>query len=141
PGGEDREELMRAAIYARKSNEQRVADEAKSITRQVEGARAFIEKKGWTVAEEHVYTDDGISGAEWLNRTALNKLIAAARSKPRPFDVLVTLDLDRVGRDGVHTVPKLNEVYQKGVKIFFYQNGDEASLKTPMDVFMLQAKA
>lgn len=31
---------MIAAIYARKSNEQRVGDEEKSITRQVERARA-----------------------------------------------------------------------------------------------------
>jgi len=111
---------MRAAIYARKSNEQRVADEAKSITRQVEGARAFAAKQGWTVADEHVYTDDGVSGAEWTKRTDLNRLIAAAQARPRPFDVLVTLDIDRVGRDGIRTIPKLNEVYEKGVRIFFY---------------------
>jgi DNA invertase Pin-like site-specific DNA recombinase len=52
---------MIAAIYARKSNEQQgVADEAKSVTRQIEHARAYAERKGWTVAEEHIYVDDGI---------------------------------------------------------------------------------
>jgi DNA invertase Pin-like site-specific DNA recombinase len=42
---------MIAAIYARKSTDQNVADEAKSVTRQVESARAYAARKGWTVAE------------------------------------------------------------------------------------------
>lgn len=131
---------MRTAIYARKSTSQDVADEAKSVSRQVEGARAFAEKRGWAVVGEHIYLDDGVSGAEWLDRD-LNRLITAARAKPKPFDVLVTLDIDRVGRDGVHTVPKLAEVLDQGVRVFFYQTGEEVSVKTPMDVFMLQARA
>jgi DNA invertase Pin-like site-specific DNA recombinase len=40
---------MIAAIYARKSTDQNIADEEKSVTRQVERARAFAERKGWTV--------------------------------------------------------------------------------------------
>lgn len=131
---------MRTAIYARKSTSQDVADEAKSVSRQVEGARAFAEKRGWAVVGEHIYLDDGVSGAEWLDRD-LNRLITAARAKPKPFDVLVTLDIDRVGRDGVHTVPKLAEVLDQGVRVFFYQTGEEVSVKTPKDVFMLQARA
>src|SRR5215813_2613532 len=87
---------MRAAVYAWKSQEQHCSDEAKSVTRQVEGAKAFAEKNGWTVAEAHVYIDDGVSGAEWVDR-ALNRCIEAAQARPRPFDVLVTLDIDRVG--------------------------------------------
>jgi len=40
---------MIAAIYARKSTEQNgVADEAKSVTRQIDNARAYATKKGWT---------------------------------------------------------------------------------------------
>jgi DNA invertase Pin-like site-specific DNA recombinase len=46
---------MIAAIYARKSTDQNIADEEKSVTRQVEHARAYAARKGWTVAEEHVY--------------------------------------------------------------------------------------
>jgi len=45
-----------AAIYGRKSTDQGDRDdEAKSVTRQVEHARAYAMAKGWTVAEEHVY--------------------------------------------------------------------------------------
>jgi DNA invertase Pin-like site-specific DNA recombinase len=58
-----------AAIYARKSTDQSgVADEQKSVARQVEHARAYAAKKGWRVADDHVYIDDGISGAEFANR-------------------------------------------------------------------------
>ena len=40
--------MTTAAIYARKSNEQKGRAEAdKSVTRQIENARAFAEKKGW----------------------------------------------------------------------------------------------
>jgi DNA invertase Pin-like site-specific DNA recombinase len=42
----------------------------RSITRQVEHAKAYALKKGWTVADEHVYVDDGISGAEFVKRPA-----------------------------------------------------------------------
>jgi hypothetical protein len=41
--------LMIAAIYARKSTEAGVADDQRSVSRQVEHARACAEQKGWTV--------------------------------------------------------------------------------------------
>ena len=57
---------MTAAICARKSTEQNgAADEEKSVTRQVEHGRAYATRKAWTVADEHVYVDGGISGAEF----------------------------------------------------------------------------
>ena len=55
---------MTVAIYARKSTDQTgMADEQKSVTRQIEHARQYAMRKGWIVADEHVF-DDGISGAE-----------------------------------------------------------------------------
>jgi DNA invertase Pin-like site-specific DNA recombinase len=60
---------MIAAIYARKSTEQNgVADESKRVARQIEHARAYAQRKGWTVAEEHICVDDGVSGAEFATR-------------------------------------------------------------------------
>lgn len=74
---------MIAAIYARKSTEQAgVADEQKSVARQVEHARAYAARHGWQVAEAHVYVDDGISGAEFANRPGFVRLMNAL--KPRP---------------------------------------------------------
>lgn len=71
---------MIAAIYARRSKEQDDAeDEAKSVNRQVENARVFATAKGWTVLEEHIYIDDGISGGSSLAKLEDK---AAARYHP-----------------------------------------------------------
>src|SRR5467141_946772 len=60
---------MIVAIYARKSTEQPgLMDEGKSITRQIAHARDYATKKGWIVADAHIYADDGISGAEFVKR-------------------------------------------------------------------------
>ena len=80
--------MITAAIYARKSTDQSaVADEAKSVTRQIEHATAYAARKGWTVRDEHVYVDDGISGAEFANRPGFVRLMAALKPRP-PFQVL-----------------------------------------------------
>ena len=53
---------MIAAIYARKSTDQNgVAIEQKSVTRQIESARTYAEKNGWTLRDEFIYADDGVS--------------------------------------------------------------------------------
>ena len=51
--------MTTAAIYCRKSTEQTgVADDQKSVARQVEHACAYATRRGWTVAHEHMYVDD-----------------------------------------------------------------------------------
>jgi DNA invertase Pin-like site-specific DNA recombinase len=70
---------MIAAIYARKSTEQRNADEeAKSIPRQIESGLAFARAKGWRVSPGHIYSDDAISGAE--TKKLVNPPAAARRA-------------------------------------------------------------
>jgi hypothetical protein len=73
---------MIAAIYARKSTDQNLPDEEKSVTRQVERARAFAARKGWTVADAHVYADDGISGAEFTKRPGFLRLMNVRAGTP-----------------------------------------------------------
>lgn len=75
---------MIAAIYARKSTDQTgMNDEEKSVTRQVEHAKAYALKKGWTVADEHVFVDDGISGAEFTKRPSFLRLMNVLKPNPR----------------------------------------------------------
>ena len=73
---------MIAAVYARKSTDQNLPDVEKSVTRQVEHATAYAQRKGWAVDPAHVYQDDGISGAEFVKRPGLTRLMNAL--KPRP---------------------------------------------------------
>src|SRR5437763_13274303 len=105
---------MIAGVYARKSTEQNgVSDEARSVTRQVEHARAYAARKGWKVADEHVYVDDGISGAEFLKRPGFLRLMNAL--KPRPtFQVLIMSDLDRLGRESIQTPYAIQQLLDAG---------------------------
>ena len=88
---------MIAAIYARKSTTQDIAEEAKSVTRQVDGGRAFITTRGWTLDDAHVYTDDGVSGALFANRAEFQRMMRDATAGV--FEAVVFYDLDRFGRN------------------------------------------
>ena len=89
---------MIAAIYARKSTEQSgVSDDQKSVARQIENARAYATRKEWTVADDHVYVDDGISGAEFANRPGFLRVMNALRPRA-PFQVLIMSEESRLGR-------------------------------------------
>jgi DNA invertase Pin-like site-specific DNA recombinase len=132
---------MIAAIYARKSTEQLgLADDQKSIARQVEHARQYAERKGWTVDESHVYVDDGISGAEFANRPGFPRLMNSL--KPRPgFQVLVMSEESRLGREAIETAYALKQLVQAGVRVFFYMEDRERTLDSPTDKIMLSLTA
>ena len=88
---------MQAAIYARKSTDQHgVADEAKSVTRQIDRATAYATRKGWRVADSHVYVDDGISGAEFSKRPGFLRLMNALKPQPT-FQMLIMSEESRLG--------------------------------------------
>lgn len=120
---------LRAAIYARKSTEQNgVADEARSVTRQVEGARAFIERQGWTLDERHVYADDGVSGALFINRPEFQRMMRDAGAGA--FQAVVFYDLDRFGRHAHNTMVALNELVDLGVEAWDFSTGVRVDLDT-----------
>jgi site-specific DNA recombinase len=132
---------MIAAIYARKSTEQTgVADEQKSVTRQVEHARAYAQRKGWTVDEAHVYVDDGISGAEFANRPGFLRLMNALKPKA-PFQVLIMSEESRLGREAIETAYALKQLVTAGVRVFFYLEDRERTLDSPTDKIMMSLTA
>jgi Resolvase, N terminal domain/Recombinase zinc beta ribbon domain len=132
---------MNAAIYARKSTEQYgVADEQKSVARQIEHARQYAERKGWTIDEACVFVDDGISGAEFANRPGFLRLMNAV--KPRaPFQVLVMSEESRLGREAIETAYALKQLVTAGVRVFFYLEDRERTLDSPTDKIMLSLTA
>jgi DNA invertase Pin-like site-specific DNA recombinase len=128
---------MISAIYARKSTEQNgVADEDKSVTRQIEHAKAYAAKKGWTVSDEHVYTDDGISGAEFVKRPGFIRLMNALSPRPA-FQVLIMSEESRLGREQIETAYALKQITDAGVRVFFYLEDRERTLDSAMDKVML----
>ena len=123
---------MIAAIYARKSTAQDKADaDATSVARQVENARAFAKSKGYTIAEAHVYADDAVSGAETRKLVSRQRLLAALDAQPPSFRVLIMRDASRFSRrDGDEAFGELKRLAQRGVDIWFYQDGTRFTFGT-----------
>jgi DNA invertase Pin-like site-specific DNA recombinase len=102
-----------------------VADEARSVTRQIEHAKAYAEKKGWAVAEEHIYVDDGISGAEFVKRPGFLRLMNALKPHPE-FHILIMSEESRLGREAIQVGYAFKQIIDAGVRIFFYLNDPSA---------------
>src|SRR5581483_4210685 len=132
---------MTAAIYARKSTEQSgVGDEERSVARQIAHARLYAERKGWTVVDQHLYVDDGISGAEFARRPGFLRLMNAL--KPRPgFQILIMSEESRLGREAIETAYALKQLVTAGVRVFFYLEDRERTLDSPTDKIMLSLAA
>lgn len=103
-------------IYARKSTDQTaVADEAKSVTTQIENAKAFIASKGWTLAA--IFKDDGVSGAEFVERRpGFVALIDALRPEPA-LQALVMSEESRLGRSTDVVPYVLGKLTKAGVEV------------------------
>ncbi len=123
---EERWPVVIAATYCRKSS----ADEA-GVERQRAIAADFITAKGWVAGP--VFSDDGISGAQ-LDRPGLNALMAEVARKPRAFDALVMMNVDRLSRSTIAETLELQQrILKTGVEMWFYQTGQRVSLTTATD--------
>ena len=132
---------MIAAIYARKSTEQNgVNDEEKSVTRQIDHAKAYAIRKGWTVPDEYIYVDDGISGAEFLKRPGFIRLMNDLKPKPA-FQVLIISEESRLGREAIETAYAMKQLVSAGVRVFLYMEDRERTLDSATDKIMLSLTA
>ena len=130
---------MNAAIYARKSTEQTgVADEARSVTRQIGHAKAYALVKGWTVSDDHVYQDDGMSGAEFLRRPGFQRLKETLKHRS-PFQYLIVMEESRLGRESIETAHLLKQLSLAGVRVFAYMEDREVVVDNLMDSPLPQA--
>ena len=128
---------MIAAIYARKSTDQTgVADEAKSVTTQIENAKAFNFSKGWSVGP--IFQDDGISGAEFERRPGFVALMNALRPAP-VFQALVMSEESRLGRSTDMVPYVLRKLTNAGVDVWCYRQNRKIALDTPVEEFMVSA--
>jgi site-specific DNA recombinase len=85
---------MRIAFYARVSTERQ--QHAQTIEQQIAQLQAYVAaQEGWTVSDEHIFRDDGYSGAK-LDRPGLDAVRdQAARAA---FDVVLITAPDRLAR-------------------------------------------
>lgn len=106
---------MRAALYVRVSTDRQ--QQAQTIEQQVTQLQGYVAARdGWTVAAEHVFRDDGYSGAR-LDRPGLDALRDQAAHAA--FDVVVICAPDRLARNFTHQMVVLEELERRGVRVVF----------------------
>ena len=106
----------------------------------MEHARSYAERRGWTVSEDHIFIDDGVSGSEFSTRPGLVRVLNALQPRPA-FDTLVMMDSSRLGREMIETSYALLQITGAGVRVFFYAEDKEATLDSPMDKIMASLTA
>lgn len=59
----------------------------------------YAKKNNILISTEHIYMENGISGRTAEKRPEFQKMIAAAKSKPRPFDTILVWKYSRFARN------------------------------------------
>ena len=85
----------RAACYIRVSTEEQTEY---SPDAQQRALVRYAQQHHMTVAPEHIYLDAGLSGRRAETRPAFMAMIAAAKSRPAPFDCILVHRFDRFAR-------------------------------------------
>lgn len=90
------ENMKVAAAYIRVSTEEQAELSPDSQLREI---RKYAEMHKLDLPEEYIYTDEGISGKHVEKRAGFNRMIIAARQKPKPFDVILLWKFSRFARN------------------------------------------
>lgn len=123
---------MKVAIYIRVSTVRQ--QQSQTIEQQVERLQAHIAQQGWELAPEHIFRDDGYSGAK-LARPGLERLREQAALGE--FELVLLTAPDRLARNYVHQVLLLEELTSRGCQVEFL---DRPSSDDPHDQLVLQIR-
>ena len=104
---------MEIARYVRVSTNRQ--QHAQTIEHQLERLHTSVAAHPeWPLAEEHIYRDDGESGAQ-LNRPGLDGL--RDRAAMAAFERVLMTAPDRLARNDVQPVLRLDELAQRGCQV------------------------
>lgn len=123
---------MRTAIYARVSTV--THSQQHTLEEQINRLRVSLLSRGEAVAEEHIFRDEGRSGAT-LNRPALDRL--RDRLRLGDYDRVLVTSPDRLARNYVHQMVLLEEFERAGCTIEFL---DQPAGDTPHEHLLLQIR-
>ncbi len=107
---------MNAAVYARVSTQRQAQQQ--SLERQLEQLLNVAQERGWSVASEAVFRDDGFSGAN-LNRPGLSAL--RAKVAEGAVNHIFITEPDRLARNYVHQTLLLEEFASADVTVTFLE--------------------
>ena len=124
---------MEIALYVRISTNHQ--QQKQTIEQQIERLKARVATQAnWRLLEEHIYRDDGYSGAK-LNRPGLDRLRDQAAMAA--FELLLITEPDRLARKYVHQVLLIEELNQLGCEVEFL---DRPMSDDPYDQLLLQIR-
>jgi site-specific DNA recombinase len=115
--------VTRCSIYARFSSEKQ---NALSIDQQIRKCREHATREGLSVLDECIFTDSAISGAT-DERAGLQRLLVAAKTKPRPFDVILVDDTSRLSRKLSDALRIQERLDFAGIRVIFVSQGFDSS--------------
>jgi len=121
---------MRAALYARVSTDRQERDQ--TIDNQLTALRAWVLDQNHELAEEHIYRDEGWSGAR-LDRPGLDALRDAVHEGA--VDLVAVLTPDRLTRRYAYQVLLIEEFRRAGCQLIFVQR---PITEDPNDQLLLQ---
>lgn len=90
------EQLRSGALYIRVSTDKQ---EELSPDAQKRLLLEYAKKNNILISNEHIYMENGISGRKAEKRPEFLKMIATAKSKPKPFDVILVWKFSRFARN------------------------------------------
>lgn len=99
---------VRAAIYCRLSKDDDLSGPSASIHNQRELLCSYCEEQGWRVAG--IFQDDGYTGLN-MDRPDFQRMLAAVKLKQ--FDVVLTKDLSRLGRNHLQVGHLLEDFFPR----------------------------
>jgi site-specific DNA recombinase len=124
---------MRIGLYARVSTSRQ--QQTHTIDQQLARLRAYVTTQGdWSLAEEHIFCDDGQSGAK-LKRPGLDHLRDQAAQAA--FDLVLLTAPDRLARNYVHQMVVFSELERAGCRVQFL---DRPISDDPHDQLLLQIR-
>ena len=123
---------MKVAIYVRVSTLRQ--QKAQTIEQQLDRLQAHVATQGWSLADEHIFRDDGYSGAK-LSRPGLDSL--RDRAAMAEFELVLITAPDRLARKYVHQVLLLEELESHGCRVEFL---DRPMSDDPHDQLVLQIR-
>src|SRR5438034_10561336 len=106
---------MEVALYVRVSTNRQ--QQQQTIEQQLARLREHIAvQPDWHLADDHIYRDDGFSGAK-LNRPGLDRL--RDRAAFAAFERVLITAPDRLARNYVHQMLLIDELIQRGFQVEF----------------------
>lgn len=98
----------------------RVSDERQdeySPDSQLKKIREYAAKEGYMIPDEFVFYDDGISGKSVKKRDDFNRMIALAKEKTHPFDIIYVWKFSRFARNQEEAMVYKNLLRKNGVSV------------------------